>query len=291
MGGCYLVGVTTHAFASFGERSGLQQSRLFWGIEDGGRRYEGGGRRQGAVAGGSPHGIQLNRAEAPRNSDNVLFGSREVVTVVADLEARTLTYWRDGRLLGTLVTGLPRAGSLYPVAVPFNAGVSVAITGLEGDPLGMLSRFHTAQRAALEAKNQARRVTLANQKSLLIENGVLTETLANVLREIFGWYGGETLDALAAARLWYRCGFRLSHLSVLLEGRDSVGVEDFMTIIEKIVEELVYAITASTQMMCRKRRIQVTCALQVAQTRHLPLSIISPIIPTHQCLLHLPRLQ
>jgi hypothetical protein len=69
------------------------------------------------------------------NSADVLFGAREVVTVICDFEARTLTFWRDETLLGTLVTNLPRSGALYPVAVPFNCGVTVAITGMDNDPL------------------------------------------------------------------------------------------------------------------------------------------------------------
>lgn len=137
MGGCYLVGVTTGGFSSFSERNGLQQSQQFWGIEDGGRKYEGNNNRSRPSGASSSNGVQLSRNEAARNSDNVLFGSREVITIVADIDARTLTYWRDARLLGTLVTGLPRGSVLYPVAVPFNVGVWVSITGLDGDPLSM----------------------------------------------------------------------------------------------------------------------------------------------------------
>ena len=69
------------------------------------------------------------------NAAEVLFGSREVVTVVCDFECRTLTFWRDETLLGTLVTNLPRSSTLFPVVVPFNCGVTVAITGLDNDPL------------------------------------------------------------------------------------------------------------------------------------------------------------
>lgn len=136
IGGCYLAGVTTQAFTGFSDRSGLQQSRYFWGIEDGGRRYEGNmNRNRPSSSGSGSYGVQLGRSEAPRNSDNVLFGSREVITIVADMNSRTLTYWRDDRLLGTLVTSLPRGTTIYPVAVPFNVGVSVAITGMNGEPL------------------------------------------------------------------------------------------------------------------------------------------------------------
>ncbi|KAI2508164.1 negative regulation of histone ubiquitination [Fragilaria crotonensis] len=42
LGGGYLVGVTTSSFSSFDERNSLQQSSLFWGIDDNGNKYEGG---------------------------------------------------------------------------------------------------------------------------------------------------------------------------------------------------------------------------------------------------------
>ena len=138
MGGCYLIGVTTTSFAQFGERSALQQSPFFWGIEDGGNKYEGSRSShapRGSRRGLSNFAIEIPPSEAPRNQDNVLFGSREVVTCVFDFESRTLTFWRDEQLLGTLVSNLPRGGNLYPVVVPYNAGASVAITGMGGNPL------------------------------------------------------------------------------------------------------------------------------------------------------------
>jgi hypothetical protein len=137
MGGCYLVGVTTTAFAAFSERNALQQSPFFWGIEDSGNKYEGSrshasrdGRR-----GQSGYAIELSPTEATRNEDTVLFGSREVVTCVVDFESRSLTFWRDEELLGTLITNLPRGGNLYPIVVPYNAGSTVAISGMGEDPL------------------------------------------------------------------------------------------------------------------------------------------------------------
>lgn len=144
MGGCYLIGVTTTSFAAFSERNALQQSPFFWGIEDGGSKYEGSrhhnGRESGRRADQSVYAVDVNSEEAPRNEDSVLFGSRQVITCIVDLESRTLTFWRnenDGepKLLGTLVTGIPRGGQLYPIVVPYNAGSTVAITGMVGDPL------------------------------------------------------------------------------------------------------------------------------------------------------------
>jgi hypothetical protein len=73
----------------------------------------------------------------PMNAHSVLFGLREVITVVCDLEHRSLTYWRNETLLGTIVSNIPRSGSLFPVVVPFNAGVTVAISAITMEPLPM----------------------------------------------------------------------------------------------------------------------------------------------------------
>lgn len=147
MGGHYLIGVTTTSFSSFSEKNALQQSPFFYGIEDGGSKYEGTrnhgsssssregfrGRRRSSFA------IELKEDEAPRNEDGALFGSREVITCVVDLESRTLTFWKDqdgeSKLLGTLVSNIPRSVQLYPVVVPYNAGSIVSITGMSGEPL------------------------------------------------------------------------------------------------------------------------------------------------------------
>jgi len=148
MGGCYLVGLTTSSFTSYGEQNGLAQSPFFWGIEDSGRKYEGSRRgsssssrsRSRTSSSGpspSPYATDIRPQDAPFNPADVLFGCQEVVTVVCDLESRTMAFWRDDTSLGTLVTSLPRGSSLYPVAVPFNRGSTVAITGLDGDPLPM----------------------------------------------------------------------------------------------------------------------------------------------------------
>lgn len=135
LGGGYLVGVTTASFSSFDERNSLQESSLFWGIDDNGHKYEGG-------AGGGPirgarrshHGVEMSARNVARNSDNVLYGCLETITVVVDTESRTLTFWREDNVLGTLVRNIPRSMSLYPVVVPFNSGAIVAITGLDGSP-------------------------------------------------------------------------------------------------------------------------------------------------------------
>lgn len=140
LGGCYMIGVTTSSFSNFGERNGLQQSSLFWGIEDGGNKFEGPRYSRSTRSGGpgiSNYGMEIGQDEAPLNFDNVLFGAREVVTVVVDFESRTLTFWRNEQLLGTLVSNLPRGSGIYPVAVPYSAGATVAITAMDGDPLAL----------------------------------------------------------------------------------------------------------------------------------------------------------
>lgn len=137
LGDCYLVGVTTSSFSAFGDRNGLLQTPHFWGIEDGGSFFEGARRRRGTRPGApsSGYGMETSAREAPRNADNVLFGSQETVTVVVDLDNSTMSFWRDGDFIGTLVRNLPRSGYLYPVVVPFNSGVTFAITAMDGSPL------------------------------------------------------------------------------------------------------------------------------------------------------------
>jgi hypothetical protein len=137
--------VTTSAFINYGELNGLQHSPYFWGIEDRGFKYEGPRYHQSNRSSGSvrrqpsisttTYSRKIASEEVTMNMFGVLFGSRDVVTVIVDLENHTLTFWRDETLLGTLVHSLPRNGNLYPVAVPFNCGVAVAITSLDDDPL------------------------------------------------------------------------------------------------------------------------------------------------------------
>jgi hypothetical protein len=119
-----LVGVTTSSFTAYNEHQGLAQTSLFWGIEDSGRKYQ--GTRE------IPTG---NMAANTAARHPVLFGNRQVVTVVCDLETRTMTFWRNENLLEVLVTNLPMTQVLIPVVVPNLRGTTVAITGLDGDPL------------------------------------------------------------------------------------------------------------------------------------------------------------
>jgi hypothetical protein len=139
MGGCYLVGVISPYFTAYGEQNGLHHSPFFWGIEDGGTKYEGSRYSPSALARrrtvpSVSFGVDVG-VDVPKNAAGVLFGCREVITVVCDFDSHTMLFWRDDQFLGSLVANLPPNGSLYPVAVPFNCGASVAITGLNQDPL------------------------------------------------------------------------------------------------------------------------------------------------------------
>lgn len=144
LGDCYLVGVTTASFSAYGDRNGLLQSPHFWGIEDGGSQFEGARRRRVPLPPSAPYAVEMDPRAIARHS-NVLFGARDTVSVVVDLDNRTLSFWREGEYLGTLVRNLPRSGHLYPVIVPFNAGVTFAITGMDGSPLS----WYELQRVAL----------------------------------------------------------------------------------------------------------------------------------------------
>lgn len=252
LGGCYLVGVTS-SFNNFGERNALQQSPLFWGVEDSSKKYEGSRYRSNAARGGrgeaSTYGTPLTPGEAPLNSAGVLFGCREVVTVLVDVETRAMTFWRDDQLLGTIVSNLPRGSSLYPVAVPFNAGVTVAITGMDGDPLQKLQHFASGSKQAKHEKNKEIKMKLLSDRALLIHNGKPSEALVAVLTNIFSLYAGETqsvstdacqLSRVEAARLWYRCGMKLATLDSLFEAdskKTIVKLDDFLDIIKKVILE------------------------------------------------------
>lgn len=137
LGGNYLIGVTTTAFAGFADKNALQHSSVFWGIDDSGRKFEGSGnyasRDSRLGLGGS--GVPMVPESTPRNAAGRLFGSMEVITCVADFATRSLAFWRDETFLGILCTNLPRGGNLYPICVPYKAGSTVAITGMNEDPL------------------------------------------------------------------------------------------------------------------------------------------------------------
>lgn len=119
-------------------------------------------------------------------------------------------------------------------------------------------------------KEQTLRDDLLRQRSFLIANGKPTDQLLAVLRKIYGSYAmaGDaavtsmsagttavddghdendaetiTLDFLAASRLWYTCGLKLSLLTELAESDTSrtyasmITFKDFVTVIERVAAE------------------------------------------------------
>jgi hypothetical protein len=103
-----------------------------------------------------------------------------------------------------------------------------------------------------QEKDETLRCTLNSQRAVLIKDGIPTPQLLSVLKTIFTQYNEEasnsttdvelTLNYTAASRLWYRCGIKLSCLDTMLEERPSpslhlITFEDFLAVIEKIVEE------------------------------------------------------
>lgn len=244
MGGCYLIGVTTTSFAAFSERNSLQQSPFFWGIEDGGNKYEGSrghapreGRRSQ-----SSYAIELDPDEVPRNENDVLFGCRDVITCVADVESRTLTFWRDDELMGTLVTNLP-GGNLYPVVVPYNAGATVAITGMSGDPLTLLRTYATDWKQARQEKDAKLRQKLLTQRSVFVKDGNMTPEVEDVLGDIFASYSrskSPSLNEIEASRLWYQCGMKLASLQEVLERKkdlSTVEFKDFLNLLKMVIQD------------------------------------------------------
>ena len=53
------------------------------------------------------------------------------------MKNRKLMYWCGDRYLGALIESLPANEKLYPIVVPFNAGVCVSISSLNCDPYEM----------------------------------------------------------------------------------------------------------------------------------------------------------
>jgi hypothetical protein len=97
------------------------------------------------------------------------------------------------------------------------------------------------KQAQLDQDNHTRR-KLAQERSALIQNGQLTEALRQTLVSIFTQYcseGETSLPYCAAARLWYRCGLRLSCLGAVLESQQLAAavVDDFLELLDKIAAE------------------------------------------------------
>uniref|UniRef100_A0A7S3KWR1 HECT domain-containing protein n=1 Tax=Amphora coffeiformis TaxID=265554 RepID=A0A7S3KWR1_9STRA len=265
MGGCYLVGLTTSAFSAYSESNALAQSPFFWGIEDGGNKYEGprharrGPRRQ------SPTYSSELGSSVSRNAQGVLFGARDVVSVVCDMNTRTMCFWRNDTYLGPLVQGLPRNGALYPVVVPFNVRVSAAIGPLSQDLLPLLSQFSNEYRLQKELEEQAVRERLRSERQCLLRpDGELTDKLTNALCEIWKMYQDteqdttESLSFQAAARLWYRCGMSLASLHRIWKEKSGLQLKDLIEVLQKVLgEDEGASISANSSSVEKGDRVQL----------------------------------
>jgi hypothetical protein len=243
MGGCYLIGVTTSSFSAWHEHKALQTSMYFWGIEDGGQIFQ-----------GSSSGDRRDADPSIMNENSVTFGIRDVVTCICD--GRTLTFWRGDTVLGTLVTNLPRASPIFPVVVPFNANVTVAITGMNRDPLPLyvIRRYpfgnqnshplfalffpRSVQSFALDWKrlqqerDDKARSALSEQRAVLIdEHGKPTDRLRSLLKELYDFYMPNY------ERFWYCCGFKMNKLQETMKEKSVLEFEDFFDVISRLVEE------------------------------------------------------
>jgi hypothetical protein len=299
MGGCYMVGVTTSSFTSWNEANGLANTPFFWGIEDGGSKYEGprhaaaAARRSGQqhrhrLSGmGATYGSELGPSERSlRNEEGVLFGAQDVVTVVADLQSRTLSFWRNDVYLGPLVQGLPRGGSLYPVVVPFNARVSVAICPLSEDPLPLLRNFSADYRQQKETDEAKVRQVLAEERALFwdADGKCLTPVLQQLVGAVFRLYtvtevedGQVVLERGQAARLWYRCGLSLQSLQDLLVSNNNnnkpeegtslifpglLSLTDWQDVVTKVLAEDAASTAAPSTKVEEGDRVQLTTAYE-----------------------------
>lgn len=96
------------------------------------------------------------------------------------------------------------------------------------------------------------RLRLAKERLILIQDGKPTAKLISALKEVFMLYAGlspmcdtsdddfeteKRLNRIMAARLWYRCGMKLSHLEVIFEEKSSISFQDFLDPITRVIEE------------------------------------------------------
>ena len=116
---CFGVVAGSAAAAKYGERSGIQNSKKWWGLTDSCGIYEGASGYKGMIEG--RHKSAKGRA----------YGSGERIGCLADLDARALRFYREGKELEGLVIALPAAAAgeaLYPVVTPYNTGVTATLS-------------------------------------------------------------------------------------------------------------------------------------------------------------------
>ena len=183
LGGNHLAGVTTsRSMKSFPNvrYSGLQTSGQFWGLADTGKIYEGDDKTTSIA--------QFRRSDRSSDSSDDVFGNLQVLTIVASIPDSTLSYWRDGTLIGRIVRSLPFSSSseLFPCCVLFSPNVSCYITGLHGDPHELM-RLHISELQRVKLlEDRATIEKLAEQKSRLmsLETATLSPAVCAILRKI-----------------------------------------------------------------------------------------------------------
>jgi hypothetical protein len=86
------------------------------------------------------------------------------------------------------------------------------------------------------------------ERSILIQNGQPSVRLKTVLKEIFMLYlnvddnnlhndENLILSYPYAARLWYRCGMKISQLDSIIGENNFVRFNDFMQVIQRVIDE------------------------------------------------------
>jgi hypothetical protein len=110
--GSFLSGVVDGAVTEeeYGKRSGILFSKKWWGLKDEGYIYKGAAGHTGTIE------------DMHRSAAGVAFGAGERIGCLADLNARTLRFYREGEALEGLVVELPAEALgtvLYPVVTPY----------------------------------------------------------------------------------------------------------------------------------------------------------------------------
>ena len=149
------------------------------------------------------------------------------VTIIIDNSSRLITFMKGELIIGSTTKPFPAASSLYPVALSYDVGSIIAITSVKNDPVVMIREFKVKILLKKQQRLLEREQETSIRRSKLIHFGQPTPELEEALRSIFSWYvqdensprvsDVESLGPLSAARLWYRCGLRLSLLYDILE--------------------------------------------------------------------------
>lgn len=120
-----------------------------------------------------------------------------------------------------------------------------------------VKNFNNLRKQRLEQQASRRRQELAEQRSVVVQNGNLSSAVVSVLKDIFFSYAGRDdkpssseplLDIVTASRLWYRSGLMLSELCILAEEKAAetlegavhdtiITADDYIDCMRSVVEE------------------------------------------------------